>query len=102
MGLGDVIEDEGLLWEVFRQADGRLELLRINQDIVSQSMGMELRDPALEILPQHEVVVRLFLDDMTDTDELRVGGEAREVDFDAIGAQVDPADDTLHVGVLIR
>ena len=39
---------------------------------------------------------------MTDADEFRVRGEAGEVGFDAIGAQVDPADNALHVRMLVR
>ena len=63
---------------------------------------MELRDPALEFFAEHEVHVGLFLDDVTDADEFRVRGEAGQVGLDVIGTEVDPADDALHIRVLIR
>ena len=81
-----MIEDEGLLREILRQTDGGLELLRVDQDVVGQTEGGQLRDAALEILAEHEVVVGLFLDDVPDADELRVRGETGEVFLDAIRA----------------
>lgn len=65
-------------------------------------MRAKLRDATLEILAEHEVHVGLFLDDMTDANEFRVRGKAGDIFLDAVRAKVDPADDTLHVGVLIR
>ena len=100
--LRDMIEDEGLEREVLREPDRGLELLRVDEDIVDQGVRLELRDAALEILPEHEVIFGLLLDDMTDADEFRMRGEAREVFLDAVRAKVDPTDDALHVGVFIR
>ena len=96
-----MIEDERLGGEILGEAEGRLELLRVDEDVVGQAVGGELRDAALEILPEHEVIVGLFLDDVADPDEFRVRGETGEVGLDAVGAQVDPADDAFYVGVLI-
>ena len=100
--LGDMVEDEGLRREMLRQADRGLELPGVDQDIEGQPKALELGDPALEILAEHEAVVGLFLHDVADADELRVNGEARKIGFDAVGAQVDPADDTFYDGMLVR
>ena len=43
-----MIQDEGLRGEILREAKRGRELLRVDEDIVSQAKGGQLRDPALE------------------------------------------------------
>ena len=56
-------------------------------------------DAAAELRPQHEAVVGLVVNHVTDSHELRMRREALELRGQLWGAQVDPAHDALDEGM---
>ncbi len=74
-----------------RTANGRC--LGKEQQVVGQVEIPQPGDAGAEVRSQHERVVRLVVDDVADTDELRVPRVSRELVADLRRAQVHPADD---------
>jgi hypothetical protein len=100
VGLRQVVEHEPLAREARAERCRGRELARTDQEVVREALVLERRDAAHERRTQDERVVRLVLDDVTDTDE-RPAAEALHLRGRILRLQVDPADDAADERVLL-
>lgn len=90
--LGDVIEDKNLVGMTIDEADGGGKLVVDNEDVVGEIAGAELRESGVEVGAIH-VCVGLSLEDVANTFERGMVGEAVEEIADGGIGEREPADD---------
>ena len=76
-------------------------MLRVEQQIVTQIVALQRRQPAQEVAAEHKAVVRFIVHDMTDADHARMVSEALELRFDIVSAHVYPADNAANQIILL-
>ena len=79
INLGDVIHDERLVWKLLDQSRRRRQMLGEEQQVVRQAVFAQACDAGTEVRTEHEVVVGLIVDEMTDARQLRMAGIAGEL-----------------------
>lgn len=100
--LGDVIEDEALVWQSFDELDRSGKLAGVDQNVIGQIEFLQASDAAEEFRAQHEGVIGFVLHDVANADEARVSGELSELLIDACTAEIDPADNAADERVFGR
>src|SRR5215208_4896784 len=65
----------------------------IYKEVVGEPELLEQRKAATERRPQHEMIVRLALDNVPDADEFRVVAEHLELTPRVVCLEIDPSDD---------
>ena len=70
-----MVEDKWLIGELGHQPGCHRQLMRKHEQIVGKPKLAQLADASLELGPEHELIVGLILQDMADSDQLRVGTE---------------------------
>jgi hypothetical protein len=100
--LREMVENKRLVWQQARKLDGRGELVRVHEEIVGESAGRELPEPADKRLADQEPRVGFVLYDMSHADERGPICKRVELLGDSIAPQIDPADDALDEWMSIR
>src|SRR5205085_5050996 len=90
--LAEMVKDEALPRKCARESHGGGQLARVHQDVVRQIEAFEPFDPG-EKRRAVEKAIGLSLHDVPHACEARAAGEPLEIRLDALGLQVDPADD---------
>ena len=99
---GDVVENEGLVWEARHEFQSGGQLLRIDEDVVGEPKLAESSDALEHRWADEEPLVGLVLCDMADSDKPRMRRQRSEAFFQPIRLKVYPADDSFHARVGIR
>ena len=97
--LGDVIDDERLVWMHVHKLDRLRQVFPENQEIVSEIVFREVADACVEVGAEDEIIVRLVMDDMAHAAKFRMRGVAFQKWFAAILAERDPADHGLDAWI---
>ena len=99
--LRQVIEDEPIPVETGRRLCRRIEVLRINQDVVGEVEIAEQRNAPAERRPEHEPIVGLRLHDVPNANELRMARKPFQLGPDIVRLEIDPPDDAGDKGIRV-
>ena len=93
-GLGKVINYEALARELLHELDSYGQMLAIDQEVVGKVKLLQNRNSSQEVRPQQESVVRFALNNVTNTDQLRIANQGFQLRPDIGSLQIKPADDS--------
>src|ERR1035438_3278461 len=96
---GDVVQDKRLPRELLHQLRSDAKMLGNKQQVIGQIELPQPRDAVQKPRAQHELIVRLVLNDVAYSDELRMSRETLQLTGQVRGQQVHPPDNTLDESV---
>lgn len=97
-----MVQHKPLVWISPHYITGNAKMPGEEEQIVSQPKSLQLAQAIQETFPQHEIVVRFVMDDMSDAAEFWVLSKLLKLLDKSIAAQVDPAHNGADKGKLVR
>src|SRR5437588_788807 len=85
-----MIQHELLLWKTANKFSRHRKVTGINKDVIGKIMTSQSANPPLKVIANHEAVVGLGLDDVPESSQLRITGEAFKSFVDIGIEQVHP------------
>ena len=97
-----MIDDESLLGKLLDQRKGCGQLLRVNENVISEAEFLQRRDAPPEVVAEQKVVVRFRLHDVTKAAELVKVRKVLQPEAHIGRTKINPADDARNRVVLRR